>query len=320
MLRFTAIIFTYFILLYSLFAQNTYSIKGKILSDLPIKQLQAIPVVLLKFQPESTPPMFPVTRSKTNEKGEYLFENIKATQKEQYLIGALILGNRISSEVVTLNNQKIQTINMEFFNPENNKNISFDLNAIEYTNRLLIFHLVKNFIRITEIIQLQNNSNQIISSQKQPLHIVLPEKYQNFASFKIKEENLTSIVQENKALLTFEVPPAQSDLYFEYDLPFDKEYTYFHPPFSGGTIPLSILFDKRYLEITTLGNFLEFDQHERYTIGSFVINPQEKIQINIRSKITSKKLFWYLGSIFALLIICSLLVFSWRWHKQSTHI
>lgn len=317
MLR-TAIFFILLVITSNLVAQENYQIKGKILSDLPKENLKDIPVVLLKFQPESTPPMFPVARSQTNQQGEYLFENIDAQEKDLYLIGALILGNRISSEPIKLGNQKLQTINIEFFESKNQENISLDLNAIQYTNRLLIFHLLEGLIRITEIIQLQNTSNKIVSSKEEPLHIALPKNYQNFTSFQVKEEILTNELQEGVALLTFQVPPDRSELYFEYDLPFTKEYTYLHPSFSQGIIPVNILFDERYLKITAIGKFLEFDKHGRYTIAKISQPTNEGININIRSKILNQEIFWFFGGIFTLLVSCSLLVFSWKWHKKKS--
>ena len=310
----SAVIFLFLLLCFEwVFAQGVpYTIKGKIISTLPIEQLQDIPVVLLRLNKEASPPMLPIQRSKTNERGEYTFKNIIPEASTEYLIGALIGKERIASKPIKLGARAVQVLNIEFSGGQNDNfdgKVSLDLSAIIYTNRLLIFHLLENFIRITEIIQIQNNKDVFISSQEQPLKITLPKNYQNFASFQVKDELLTSEVKDGDVFLTFQVPPAKSSLYFEYDLPFKTELTYTHPTMIEN-IPLNILFDQRYLEVVVLGEFLEFNQHGRYTIGAFTKPPLRELQINIHNKILPRRLFYIFGAVFFALTTLSLVIFK----------
>ena len=169
--------------------EKLYRIQGKILSNLTAKEISDIPVVLLRFDPTITdgPPLIPIQRSETNERGEYSFKKIKKKEGVEYLIGALIQGNRISSNRIQLKDNLQETLNLEYFGiPSLEKNIRYNLEKINYLGNLFVFNLLKNKIRITEVIYLQNASETFISSQKNPLKRKLP-KLKNFQTFEIKE-------------------------------------------------------------------------------------------------------------------------------------
>ena len=316
MLRLATI--TFFFLPFLLFAQKTYIIQGKIISSLEKEKLNNIPIVLLKQNPNINPPLFPIARATTDEQGGYFFENIENEEGSKYLIGALIQGNRIASKAITLGKTPVQILNIEFLAEK--KKITLDTSLIEYTNRVLVFHLLKDKIRITEIIQIQNHSDQTIYSQDQPLKLLLPADYQNFSSFQIKEEILKVQIKEDYALLFFQVPPNKSELYVEYDLPFLGQLTYTHPSFSQENTPLNLVFDQRYLSVVALGEFLNFDLHGKYTIASFPQPPQKPVVLSIRSKILPQKKFWILAYIFAAVALLSILIFQYKKNKNDKKI
>ena len=107
-------------------------------------------------------------------------------------------------------------MNLEYFGiPSLEKEIRYNLKKINYLGNLFVFNLLKNKIRITEVIYLQNESEGFISSQKNPLKIKLPELQENFQTFEIKNEKLNVTLEENFAALTYTVPSGESNLYFE---------------------------------------------------------------------------------------------------------
>ena len=96
-------------------SEKFYTIQGKIISNLSEKELTNIPVVLLKFDAsiQDAPPMIPIQKSQTNEKGEYYFAGVKKEAEIEYLIGALIQGNRISSNRIQLKENQQEILNLD---------------------------------------------------------------------------------------------------------------------------------------------------------------------------------------------------------------
>ena len=72
---------------------------------------------MLKFDAsiQDAPPMIPIQKSQTNEKGEYYFAGVKKEAEIEYLIGALIQGNRISSNRIQLKENQQEILNLEYF-------------------------------------------------------------------------------------------------------------------------------------------------------------------------------------------------------------
>ena len=185
--------------------EELYTIQGKIVSSLSGKEITNIPIVLLRFDAniQDAPPVTPIQRSQSNEKGEYIFKGIKKEENIEYLIGALIQGQRVSSKRIQLKNNLQEILNIEYFGtPSLAKEIRYNLKKINYLGNLFVFNLLKNKIRITEVIYLQNESETFISSQKNPLKRKLPKLQKNFQTFEIKDEKLTATLENNFAVLT----------------------------------------------------------------------------------------------------------------------
>ena len=131
----------------------------------------------------------------------------------------MIQGQRVSSKRIQLKNNLQEILNIEYFGtPSLAKEIRYNLKKINYLGNLFVFNLLKNKIRITEVIYLQNESETFISSQKNPLKRKLPKLQKNFQTFEIKDEKLTATLENNFAVLTYTVPSGESNLYFEYDI------------------------------------------------------------------------------------------------------
>ena len=119
----TFCVFLFTLLLFSVLSftalatEKLYRIQGKIISNLTEKEISNIPVVLLRFDTTITdgPPITPIQRSETNEKGEYIFQDIKKEENIEYLIGALIQGNRISSNRIQLKEQSTRNVKFRIF-------------------------------------------------------------------------------------------------------------------------------------------------------------------------------------------------------------
>lgn len=319
---FSQIIYNFFFILILAQGQgNNYTIKGKINSNLNEQELTNIPIVLLRFDPSITnsPPMSPIKRSQTNNKGEYIFDNIKAEDGIEYLIGALIQNNRISSKRIKLKNNLVEILNINFEGKQNfdlnssSQELKFDLTKITYTNNLLIFNLLEKTIRITEVIMIQNSNSSTVSSKNNPLKKELPEKFQNFQIFEVDNEKLSASIEDNFIFLIYQVPPGKSSIYFEYDLPIKKMLSYQHPLLDESQ-ELSILYDPRYLEITAKKQLINLKQHGRYTIASLNLSDIEitNIDLKINKKIENKELFYIIIAIFLVMLVTSLIIFRFR--------
>ena len=298
-------------------SEELYTIQGKIVSNLNKDKLAKIPVVLLRFDTSITQgiPMAPIQRSETNSNGEYIFKNITKEPSVEYLIGALINGQRIASARIKLKDNLTEILNIEFKNlSQQITNVSFDLNKITYQNTLLVFNLLKDAIRITTIINLLNTSQSDISSKENPLKIKLPSNYSNFQTFEIDSEKLTAEIKENEVLLNYQVKLGKSALYFEYDLKLEKNsLTYDLPIFEQGN-GLNLLYDPRYLDIVTLGQTIEKSEHGKYTLGNvpIVANEIETLTFIVKKKLHNRNILYILGTIFFILMLCSMTIFLLR--------
>ena len=127
--------------------EELYTIQGKIVSSLSGKEITNIPIVLLRFDAniQDAPPVTPIQRSQSNEKGEYIFKGIKKEENIEYLIGALIQGQRVSSKRIQLKNNLQEILNIEYFGtPSLAKEIRYNLKKINYLGNLFVFNLLKN--------------------------------------------------------------------------------------------------------------------------------------------------------------------------------
>ena len=283
----------------SLAEEELYIIQGKIISNLSKKELTNIPVVLLKFDAsiQDAPPIIPIQKSQTNEKGEYYFAGVKKEAEIEYLIGALIQGNRISSNRIQLKENQQEILNLEYFGiPSLEKEIRYNLKKINYLGNLFVFNLLKNKIRITEVIYLQNESEGFISSQKNPLKIKLPELQENFQTFEIKNEKLNVTLEENFAALTYTVPSGESNLYFEYDLPMNKDSLNYTQPFLKKNNSVSILYDPRYLEVEVIGQKTTPNQDGKYLLKSIDLKDTntESLNLIVKTKFANRYFFYFI--------------------------
>ena len=297
--------------------EELYTIQGKIVSSLSGKEITNIPIVLLRFDAniQDAPPVTPIQRSQSNEKGEYIFKGIKKEENIEYLIGALIQGQRVSSKRIQLKNNLQEILNIEYFGtPSLAKEIRYNLKKINYLGNLFVFNLLKNKIRITEVIYLQNESETFISSQKNPLKRKLPKLQKNFQTFEIKDEKLTATLENNFAVLTYTVPSGESNLYFEYDISMPQKTLSYTQPFLKKNNSVSILYDPRYLEVEVVGQNTTKNQDGKYLLKSIELKNTntEGLNLIVKTKFANRSIFYFIIAGFFCLGLISLVIFFLR--------
>ena len=327
----TFCVFLFTLLLFSVLSftalatEKLYRIQGKIISNLTEKEISNIPVVLLRFDTTITdgPPITPIQRSETNEKGEYIFQDIKKEENIEYLIGALIQGNRISSNRIQLKDNLKETLNLEYFGiPSLEKEIRYNLEKINYLGNLFVFNLLKNKIRITEVIYLQNESETFISSQKNPLKRKLPKLQKNFQTFEIKDEKLTATLENNFAVLTYTVPSGESNLYFEYDISMPQKTLSYTQPFLKKNNSVSILYDPRYLEVEVVGQNTTKNQDGKYLLKRIELKDANTEVLNfiVKTKFANRSFFYFIVAGFFCLSVIGMVFFLYsKKHSRPLH-
>ncbi len=319
----TVYIFLFTVVLFSalnfsaLATEKLYTIQGKIISNLTEKEISDIPIVLLRFDTTvtETSPITPIQRTQSNRKGEYSFKMIKKEKDVEYLIGALIQGNRIASNRIQLKKNLQEILNIEYFGVSNfKKETRYNLKDINYLGNLFVFNPIKNKIRITEVIYLQNKSTFFVSSQKNPLKRKLPRLQENFQTFAIKDEELTATLENNLAELNYTVPSGESNLYFEYDIPMNKNSLNYIQPFLKKNNSVSILYDPRYLEIEVVGQNTTQNQDGKYLLKSIEIKDTNTEGLNfiVKTKFANRSFFYFIVVGFFCLSVISVVFFLYR--------
>ena len=106
-------LFLFFVIVTQLgFAQDEFIITGQI-TKFDGQPAKNIPVVILRFNDALNPPLFPLSRSTTNEKGEYRFV-IVPEDDWQYTIGMLLDEQRLNTEYFRYEGQKNKRVDFRF--------------------------------------------------------------------------------------------------------------------------------------------------------------------------------------------------------------
>ena len=209
-------------------ANEFYTIQGKIIADENI-DVSGAPVVLLKYQfskVQDSIPMFPIQKSQTNYLGEYIFHNIIADSESLYLIGTRINGERLSSEMIPLKGERILQLDIHL--PQ----AFYIADQLSLKNHALVINSLESGIVVTEILTIENLTEENISSSKYSLEVNLPEQAEDFKYIPDKQKFVLANLNENTINFQFNLPPGKHQIFYEYSFFFRKNifsWNYYFP-------------------------------------------------------------------------------------------
>ena len=300
------IIFLFSLLLFSnpLIAQ--YTIKGKIITTDNV-DVSSLPVVLLQFNQEQQPPMFPIQRSQTNSRGEYSFFNIQPIKNSLYLIGTLINGQRLSSEMIQLKDKTIETLNI------NLDVVSYDIEMLIFERKAIVFSDSSEGVIVTEILEITNPTKKTITNSNNPTQINIPSEAIDIQMF--SEQAVLQRVGKS-FLLEYRVPSGKQKIIYEYFIPFqNRKYSYNYTS-SLFFLKLQLFYPVDELYIVFPERIVPLEQqvfsNRTYNIASIQLKKEEMLEFIVEKTRIPRSYLFILSGFFSVLCLVSLGVFLYR--------
>ncbi|MCP4753184.1 MAG: hypothetical protein GY866_20025 [Proteobacteria bacterium] len=295
-------------------ADSVYRVQGKVAfhDGSPASE---IPVVLMKIAMDKQPKITPVQRDRTDKRGAYTFRISSLENNVFYRVNATFQGQMIGSEPVRFKpGQSSLTINLEL--PE----IIVGFEHLTFLKSILVFELMDEAIRVTEIINFENRTNGSVDAKKTPFVKRIPRNAVNFRHVE-KRKDFRAVVSPGQVGFELIVPQGKHQLYFSYELPAtDRSLSFvdYLPPAVGEIeliVPgesLSVFFD------ISDGNIRDrvisrSRTHEKTVYYSKILPLEESIEkvgIRIENIPVSQKQLFYPAIILAIILLCGLFWFS----------
>ena len=196
-------------------SNNPISIEGQVRVPQGVSFSEGLDVVLIKFVLDPSGevvPAGPVERIKTDDIGRFRFENPPRDDQAGYRLGTRFEGNLYSSEVFFMRPEK-QLINVDIRLPST----SFDTSTLVFSESSLFLESNIDQLIVTEVISIQNPTEDNILSTQSPLLMELPNAHENFS---VLEDGPETYQQKGTQLRwTRGFPPGDTQLLFQYTIP-----------------------------------------------------------------------------------------------------
>lgn len=194
------------------FGQENYLITGKINTSNPEQSL-SIPIVLMEIKMEGNPSIKPIQKTTSDSSGNFKFTLQASPAGTFYRISTIIKGQLIGSNPVKFE-KKSRKINLVLELPDNIEG----LGKLFFDKNVLIFELWENFVRVTDIVIVENRGVATIDASKSPFKRQLPPSAKNINI--INPPPGAEIKQvDNEIQYKLTLPPGRHQLYMTYDLP-----------------------------------------------------------------------------------------------------
>lgn len=205
-----------FLSVFPLYSQNLVEVSGKV----AIPKNGAIPpdgldVVLLKFGLDENggiQPLGPVGRIKTDSAGNFKFESLNLDSRSAYQLGSRYEGNLVSSTYFFVKPEDRQ-VAMDIIVPE----ITFETTELQISNVALVIEPGVGLIKVTEVHEITNPTNNIIDSSQAPLKISLPDGHSDFSMMNDSNE-LQYRTENNTLSIQRQFRPNVATIIFAYHL------------------------------------------------------------------------------------------------------
>lgn len=294
-------------------AQSIHRVEGQIT---PPSKAASLPVILLRYDSniKDAPPMSPLARTSTDSDGRFFFNDVQAEAGISYLIGYLFEGQRIASKPFSLNQP---TVRIDLQLPS----IREGLDAAIIRRSALVLHQIPEAVRITEIISLENPTQNTLDGSKTPWEKQLPEQAMNFQSFTNQAD--TQINEQNGTVqILFSVPPGRAEVLFEYEIPAASNQVSFKHYFWQQERSLELITPENSLVAEIAGqSFSEkpqlFNQRQYRVLSFFLPQDQNYALIKLSNLPLPKVYFVFILGVILLILLAGL-AYGFMKVKKST--
>ncbi|MCP4297840.1 MAG: hypothetical protein GY786_19780 [Proteobacteria bacterium] len=192
--------------------QDSYLIKGKVTSNNPEQPL-SISVVLMEIKMKEQPSIKPIQKSTADANGVFNFKIKGSEAGTFYRVSTIVNGQVIGSNPVKFEGES-RKIELTLELPKVVKGVE----NINFVKNVLVFDLWEDFVRVTDIIILENRSGATIDASNRSFKRELPTQAMNINI--LDPPKGASIEQVgNSVQYKLILPPGRYQLYMIYDLP-----------------------------------------------------------------------------------------------------
>ena len=206
--------------------ENRYIIRGVIKSGDGRPSVGAI-VELKRIVMSNNPTIDTVDKTLTDAQGRFLFMLTGVEPKKFFRIDVKAGSISIGSDPLKFRNAQTEIV-ADFTLPE----ISRRTENLKVEKNIYVFDLLESGVQVTEIINLTNESGQVLDTRQAVLEKSIPEIATDFYFLK-KNKDFNVYFDSGKVVFQLVVPPGQHQLYFSYNLPASGNSTLFE----GGLLP-----------------------------------------------------------------------------------
>lgn len=240
---------------FNAFAQETLKVTGRVIPphgyQIPQEELT---VVLLKYrlnQQGNLQPLGPLARTQTQTSGQFSFDIVPLDSNAAYQIGSRFQGNLVSSNYFFMKpGEAVIQVNLVI------PGISEDVDQLSVPRVAIIVELGVGSIQVTEVLNIDNATQNTIDTSKNPLVFKIPSSFTDFNMMGDSADSGKSFELLGQELHYFhQFPPGTSTIAFRYqfNVPFGqmtlmKEFT---KPFQTGRvlIPVGLTLESDQLKI-----------------------------------------------------------------------
>lgn len=195
----------------NIIAESTdkFDIKGVIINGAGTP-INGAKVSLFKIEMSSPPKLNSTLETKTDKEGEYIFDNQQGNQGYFYRVFAEFDGRDMISEPFRQpKTGSSVVINLQL--PE----VSTDPTGFELQKELLIFEQGQSNLRVTNIINMENNSENIIDLKAQPMRLKLPVGAKNIVVVR-RPDGTEHKIENGEVLFNLQVKPGPQQILLSY--------------------------------------------------------------------------------------------------------
>ncbi|PCI29598.1 MAG: hypothetical protein COB67_03740 [SAR324 cluster bacterium] len=284
-------------------AQEIHTIQGKVI-DPTGKISLSMPVVLMEIIMAEKPSVQPVQKTVSDQQGRYQFQIKELKEGAFYRISTVLDEQVLGSNPIRFKQgQTLVQLNLQI--PQTLEGIEH----FSFEKHVLVFDLMEEGIRVTDIIGLDNRSGGTVDARQTPLTRKLPAEATNINVL----DPLKGIeIINNNGELTYKLllPQGRHQLFVTYDLPTDSSELIFENSFPLGTQELELIvpgksiqagFDQISNDITSAEK--KFDKEIYVSQKITLRSTQNLVRVKIQGiPLTQNRLLYPAGFLMILLV------------------
>ncbi|MDH5559944.1 MAG: hypothetical protein OEY59_03725 [Deltaproteobacteria bacterium] len=209
-------------------AKDNLRIKGKITAEASVS-LDKLTVVLSEITMKEQLSIVPFLETKPDHKGNYHFEFAKKNGRTFYRVSVSYQDHFTGSNPLKFDKGVTsQTVDLAL------PKITHDAHGLIFEKKILYLELLETGIRVTDVLNVTNNSSGIIDIRDRPLKFELPAEAEK-PYFERKYSEFDVKFSDGNALMYLMVPQGRHKVFFQYDLPETGDFSFKvqAPPLTG---------------------------------------------------------------------------------------